>query len=242
MNKNYFKITLLLLIVVVFACEKENGKPEDNEITGKDTASLIIEIQNTSNCSDVVKIKAILLGYSEVELASSPLRNGGFKLTLPQTVDDKYLYEREWFAELTVSDPKAKIAFIQICGYSTAGAIVGYFDLIGGGTQTYSWGEYVYADRDFTVTGECIHYFENEVRTYNYNYSFKKGWNIRYGTFCYNSRVEDRTTEKPSNVNVKWEWRYNKKSAVIKEHRKSLSSDRKHSLTTYCRHKFVNIK
>jgi len=191
---NHTVVVIVVAVLVLSACKK----PDDNETTGKDTVSRIIEIQNIPNSSDVVTIKAIL---GNVELASCPFKNGGFKLTLPPIIDDKYLYEwREYLT--TASDPKAKIVRnIGIYGYSSAGiSPIGYVNLRSVNYCCCS-GDYVYADRDFTVIGKDSVYDDyNSVYTVDYNCYFKKGWNILY--HCNGKH----TTEKPFDVEFKWKY------------------------------------
>jgi len=194
---NYTALVVVATILFLAACKKENGKPNDNEIAEKDTVSRIIELQNIPNSSDIVTIKAFL---DNELLASFPLQNGGFKLTLPQTVEGKYLQEGNWWSgdeSITVSDPNAKTAYLGICGYSSAGlSPIGYVDLRGVGNDIYYYGYYIYADRDFTVIRNSEYA--------NINFSFKKGWNICYSYYI--GRTHYNTTEKPSKVELKWEY------------------------------------
>ena len=201
---NYLVVTTFALSALLIACQRENN--DENDGTANNTDSFVIEatnvinsIDNTLSVKDIATVKAFLYSpYNDSYdiIATGKCENGGFKLILPNPVDNKLLtvgnnpYPIKW-----VSDSKAKISGLgafQIIAYDNAGNIIGGLHYCYGGEDVY--GYYVYVDRNFTIIGGPDWDY--------WNCTFNKGWNIIYAH-------DEYTTQKPSGVDVRWYYQDN---------------------------------
>ena len=196
-------VAVLIITVILAACENDEPKI-DNYLEIEATG---IEI---GNC-DVATAKArihTLIGYPdaeepywvEYELASVKFENGGFKMRLPATIPDEYLWTKSTFEGFTLSDSQAKIGTFSVDAYNSDGKCVGAL-----GVQGEKWNiEYVYADRSFTEKGKLEYDANNKPYIFGAEFecSYKKGWNIIYSTAI--EMIVTRTTEKPINEDFRW--------------------------------------
>lgn len=194
----------MVLAMLSYQCRKT---PRDG---GDETSNVLsIVANNLINGNDrIVTVKAVVDLYDswdEEVIATGKYQNNGFRITLPPVIDNKYLYlfSEEFEGEnwIKISDPNAKVGGMWLSAYNNKDKEIGYFYLFGLSTRYSVDAIYLYADRNFTVTGRyeypCGEYEE-------YNCSFKKGWNILYfveENFNYNFTV---TTQKPTGVDIEW--------------------------------------
>ena len=170
---------------------------------GENEKDFVIEVTNViGSSSGVVTVKALEWIFDDV-IASAEYKNKGFKLTLPNTMQSKYLqYDvSEYFDVLPsmVSDKNAKVSEVYLLAYNNAGDVIGGFDMSDEGMDFYVFATYYYADRDFTIKGID----NSEDYDVEWNCTFKKGWNIMY---WYEDDGWDElyTTQKPSGINLQW--------------------------------------
>jgi hypothetical protein len=194
--------------------KKENGGGGGGGGGGEGTSAVIEVTSVIGNTDNIATVKALIIvdehpdgywiGYNA---ASAPFKNGGFKLNLSTSaVPAKYLEtaESEFCIEgsIIISNKNALVGVLTIVAYNSAGEEIGeiyigelYIE------DEYYWAEYIYADRDFTIKGV----FKGEEYYDKFDCSFKKGWNIIYGTSQKNENDEYfTTTQKPSEAKVKW--------------------------------------
>jgi len=146
-------------------------------------------------------VRAIVYDEEEVILAKVPYQNGGFKMTLPATVDASLLYsmsdEEDAPEGIIFSDPN-----VRACAVDCFGAYKNeeYFDdliQISVNILTFSMTQsmYMYADRDVTITGTVED--EEEGMTVTYSVNMKKGWNVVYMSMNFMTDTITLTTTPP---------------------------------------------
>jgi len=205
LRKDYLLTAVLLLMTAFVSCKKD---PVSGSSSSNDDASIInATVVNGDDYNGYIATVKAMTGYEddddwyEYELVSGKYANGGFKLTLPATVSDKYLWDITDAFEFddfqgTISDPKAKIVGMWTEAYDKNDEDIGefycekYYD-------SDNWMEYVYVDRNVTIKGYDDEYGDE------YDCSFTKGWNIMYIIIATNYEWT-YTTTKPSGINYKW--------------------------------------
>ena len=127
------------------------------------------------------------------------------ELNFPATIPDEYLGEYFWHNSaniipegVIISEPQVKVGFISVLAFNSADNSIGSFLLcnVGININNLWYVDYIYVDRDFTVTGSS----KNGLV---FDCSFEKGLNIRYYTPLSKGKY---TTQKPSDE--VFEWRY----------------------------------
>ena len=186
------------------------NKDDDPIVSGAFDGVITAQVENGNIYNNLVKrVTASLWDDDddvEVVLASAPYANGGFTLTLPQTVDAKFLWpfdDDEFGPDVHISDKDAQTTYVSdVEAYSSSSGDfddydqVGYFnfykDVFDGnevtetGTYSYAYAMFMYADRDVNIAGTETSSETYEGVTYTYiarwSVSLKKGWNIVYDT------------------------------------------------------------
>ena len=137
------------------------------------------------------------------EIASTNYSNGGFTLTLPAVLDDKFLYTFEEYGNIKVSDENAKISDFEggARGYDSNNEMIHRIDLVGKNNDLFTFVFFVYADRDVTITGS----HERECgSSETLNVSLKRGWNRVYSTAKYTENVSKYEISTKSVSGLKW--------------------------------------
>jgi hypothetical protein len=201
--KKHFVLLLTTIVAMVGISSTCGGDPVPDDQGDTDPKIVALHVYNGS--SNIVTAKALIDSYTtgdEVVVATCKYENNGFNLTLPKTISDEHLYEIGEFEyeTITVSDPKAKVGGIWIEGYNAKDKYIGEFYYYGASSKYYASSGTLYSDRNFTLKGQ----FNEYGYIFEYNCSFKQGWNILY-------YVEERfgnkttvTTQKPADVNMNW--------------------------------------
>ena len=218
-NLIYLMTVVLLLMAVFASCKKDRSGGGDGN---NGNASVInAAVVNGNDYNGTIFTVKMFIGYyyDAYVVASGKYENGGFKLTLPETVPcveniTDYCFDKDIFDEVegTISDPKANImSDLEIFAFDSQGEKIGDFSCEGGGYfDSYTWIEYVYVDRNCIV--KCYEYYNGEYidEKYDYDCSFTKGWNIVYVSEKDSPHLYERfyTTTKPSGVNYKWYYYY----------------------------------
>jgi hypothetical protein len=173
-------LIIAVLVAIAFAsCKK------DDDFTPLVNNTITAQVEKGKDYNSVfssVKVKIYYLEYyngnyfslpdSDYFEAASDYVNGGFSLTLPETLEARCLMP---IANLLYFDSGAKISdrsargiYTTIEGYDKDGKYVDDFIY----RTPRTTGDFWYVDRDVKITGED---------NYNlYNMDLKKGWNIVY--------------------------------------------------------------
>jgi hypothetical protein len=162
--------------------------------------AFIIDAKNVVNGSaKIVTVEATVWGKDDDFVAtSSPYKNNAFTLALASVPSKYLLYVEQYFevgSGVTISDRQAKVAMLEILAYDNRKDMLGDFYL-----EDIADDEnvaiYFYSNKDFTMKG--TYEDEEEDMVWQYDCTFKKGWNMIYwvGTLT--------TTTKPSGIDFKW--------------------------------------
>ena len=184
------------LLISAMACTAllaTSCKDEEEKEPGSSPVSTI-----TASVGDIdVDTVKVLVWFEEegnmVVLQSAPYANGGFSMTLPGSVDAKYLesmFEEGRMMSLNISNRSVKAAWADIYGYNSevGGGSFYYEKRVGQGEEeeVVVYADLVYVDGDVVVTGTEARREEEGDRTYSwtttYSVSLKKGWNFLYET------------------------------------------------------------
>ena len=190
------KLNLLVLAAFMFAgCEKEEFPLKSNIITakvekGKDYQSEFSSVKVLLYRYSYVGIHYVTTENDSYEAASSSYIDGGFSLTLPETVDYNSLMPLAnlfWYGSgVSVSNSSARGFEIEIKGYDKNGVFVDNFEYKS--SKGNVKGRFIYVDRDVTIT--------NADGLNMYNLNLKKGWNMYYYRnygYGYKSGISSKT-------------------------------------------------
>lgn len=211
-----------------FSFEDDPDSPEDpGEDPGENPGpgnTLTVNATVEGGNSSIKKVKAIIYGeYGDKELANVAYSNNKFNLTLPATVESRYLESIDYELDteyFIVSDENTKVGgafFAAFDNYNEIGEFENYAII----KDTDTEGDavaclYVYVDKNCTIKGEHIeNYTQNGVTykiTEKWDASFKKGWNCLYyrlyakinSNYTQYTETDTYTTTKPSGVTLKW--------------------------------------
>lgn len=195
-------IVCLFTVVAISSCKKD----DDGETipSGSIRNTITVTIGNGyDDIIDSVKAETWDVG-NHIVLAKTEYKNGGFTITLPDSVSSQYLpslFGDEIPEGITASNGNVKSAGVRLYAYKSD-IRENYFRLRSG-----DWnGGLVYIDGDSYITGTSTDYMEEEDYTIIsiYSLNLKKGWNIVYEreTRTENSVTYERTTAAPAGA--KW--------------------------------------
>ena len=145
-------------------------------------------------------------------IATGKYASNGFKLTLPSTVNGKYLFGFDDVADwIKASDPSATVGYIDwFIAYDGSSNMMGSFDYYGESQTVSALGMYMYASKSLNITGSTTKYNEEYGVnvTYQYDYTLKKGWNTVYTVMTYEDSgiLLVETNKKPSGVTLSWSY------------------------------------
>jgi len=139
---------------------------------------------------DVDNVKlSFWTGKERIVIATGNLKNGGFTIDLPKTIDSKYLEsvtDFKWETPVTFSNNKAKILTdylynsTYVLSYNKNDDFITRIGIFSvneyGETGDYSV-KHVYADSDVNISGTGKDQYGKE---YIYSLILKMGWNIVY--------------------------------------------------------------
>ncbi|GHT51274.1 hypothetical protein AGMMS49982_08270 [Bacteroidia bacterium] len=208
--KNVFLLAAMAVSAGFVGCNKED---EGESADGGSKADGSFEIKVTVNTTDITTADSVIFELTKevngnvtyVQLAKGTYIEGVLTITLPATVDDKYLSSEPPPEGVTVSgdDPNGK-------GFNTKGILPIYAYKNGERVGRFGYGDetveasflYVYGSGSSgTMKGPST---ENG-RHYLFDITMKKGWNM---LFNYYDDTETHTyhitTTEPSGRNLKW--------------------------------------
>ena len=198
------------------SCNKDDD-PFKDLVSGAFDGVITAQVENGNAYNNLVKRVGIGTweGWNQEQgidiftvFASAPYANGGFTLTLPQTVEAEFLSpwdddDDEFYSDLKISDKNAQImGMAEFGAYSSTSSDFDDYDRVGWihfgkeefdgnygtGTGTYNYARalFVYADRDVAMVGTVTWSDTWDGVTYTqiekHSVSLKKGWNIMYFT------------------------------------------------------------
>ena len=219
MKKVFLLIGSLFLVASIMSVSCKKDK--------KDDGSFVVEAKNVIDDDyDIATVAGLVEGEEdEDEIASAPYKNNGFKMELPATVANKYLWMMNEEGDLDdiISDDNAKITTLYLAAMDSDKDYIGEFYYEDEGNDYYAAALYLYADRDFTIKGTIEEYYAEDDDYYNVKFdcTFKKGWNVIYYVED-NEWDESYTTKKPSDINLKWYlsgWDYDKTPSTSPKHK-----------------------
>ena len=194
----------IISTAALFAALSFTGCENNSKNGGSLTINAKVEDGNSIN-NFVDEVYAI--DYSqEIIIASAPYKNGGFKITLPEKIDERLLFQiTDYFEEeidggVKVSNKYASITNINhFAGYKNNEDVFAFY-LEGGNSEKHVTVFYFYVDTDVQIIGA----FEPEwwFQPIKYNMNLKKGWNTVYYIYK-GGGIDTRTTQKPD-IDLKW--------------------------------------
>ena len=186
MKKLLKKLALLPLFcgfILTSACsnDDENSNDNNNDIpTSWFDGTITATVVNGNDYNDLIYRVVARICCCFGETTSGSWSNGGFTLTLPATLDSRYL--ADWFENeenIVMSDRNARMnRELDLRAYNSDGEEVGDFMLSKEDGDKFVWVFFVYTDRDVTITGTTN---DSEIQLI-YNLSLKRGWNRVYIT------------------------------------------------------------
>ena len=193
----------MTVVATFVACKKESSDDY-----------FVIDIQNVLGETEGITTVNAFCQYQvsdkwkEDTLAKAKFNDNGFRMLLPNPPQSKYLAKISPADWVKISDQNAKtLSDIFFLAYNSSGEM-GFFFLEGGDYNTFVDAWYIYADRDFTVSGKYEGSQYNIKVYYEYNCTFKRGWNIRYGVIYRYDDVSISliTTQKPADIPLSWKF------------------------------------
>lgn len=181
MKKVFFTLAVFVCTATIFAaCNKDED--EGSAVTINATVE-----DGASYATSIDDVKAVISdGDSLLFVASGNYTNGGFSLTLPKSVDEKYLsvLNADMPEGITISDSTVKGSGVNFYGYKS-GEIVGIFQNGKMENEMFTADEsYIFVDGNISISGSS-----NETEDLlgalinvkiNYDLTLKKGWNLVY--------------------------------------------------------------
>jgi hypothetical protein len=181
------KKAIFTLAAFIFAATIFTGCNKDEDEGSAVTINATVE-DGASYATSIDDVKAIIEDGDSILFvaASGNYTNGGFSLTLPKSVDVKYLsvMDTDMPEGITISDSKVKGSGVNFYGYKS-GEIVGMFQNGKMENEMFTAVEsYIFVDGNITISGsssetEDLLGMPITVKT-NYNLKLKKGWNLVY--------------------------------------------------------------
>jgi hypothetical protein len=133
--------------------------------------------------SSIDTVKAVVdINNVYFTIASEKYNNGGFTISLPQTVDDKYLEKMttDMPEGITINDSQVKGCGIELKGYKSNQALGIFQYTLTNDADAGNEGAYVYVDKNVTITGSYSESLLGATIKVVYDLSLKKGWNLAY--------------------------------------------------------------
>ncbi|GHT51259.1 hypothetical protein AGMMS49982_08210 [Bacteroidia bacterium] len=203
--KNVFLLAAMAVSAGFVGC---NNEDDGESAGGGSKADGSFEIKATVSTEGVTTADSVTLEIERGEvLAKGTYVNGVLTITLPATLDSKYLSPIGNLGEgVTVSDPQTKWyeddddAIIYAWKNGTK---VGDFEY---GYEAGTAGPF-YVDKDVTITGTSTNTSGDWTLITNYSVSLKKGWNIVvFPDWSENATAKTNTRTKTTTIpqGLKW--------------------------------------
>ena len=181
------KKTIFTLAALIFAATIFTGCNKDEDEGSTVIINATVD-DGASYNSSIDEVKAVISHGDTVifVVASGSYTNGGFSLTLPKSIDGKYLepMDTDIPEGVTTSNPKVKGCGVNFYGYKS-GEIVGMLQNGKNDDVTYAAAEsYIFVDNNTSINGSSTETSDLmgmpiTIKT-NYELTLKKGWNLVY--------------------------------------------------------------
>ena len=167
----------------------------------KEEKGFVIEAKNVADgSSEIATVKGrVYIGEDEKTIASAKYNNGGFKLTLPYSVDG------------ITKD----LTRLWIDGFDNSANDIGFFSCSAFKMNEYYYSlnyNYVIRDMHYTYEYEYVSDYDGFLVKSTYDCNYTKGWNIDYTQQVSDEvnkiRTFTTTTNKPAGVNFTWNFLY----------------------------------
>ena len=199
MNKtNLYFIGLLIAAMLFVSCNDDDDKKDDETLTS-------IEATVSGVPSEVKDVRLIL----HSEDVSQVLKNvefsaGKFKIELPQTVPDEYLFKFNvsFRPGVVISDPNALVSWeISLNGFdgsSENANRIGWFFYRNQANTARLF--LAYANSDFSIIGEYSEEDDGNTNNFKFDMRFKKGWNKLFLVYTPSTRTESWSMIEPAGL------------------------------------------
>jgi len=208
--KRFVLLPLFCGLLLTTACTEqyENDNGIDNGYYNGDdngngdtpfNRTITAVVENGNNYNDIISTVAITLWDYDGRphtIATGTWSNGGFTITLPETLNTALLYPIFYDTpqDLNISDPSARWRDVWVRAYDEQQRNRGQFSYWSGDDDAYSGLYLFYVDRDVTITGTQPYfndsdYGEPTIGGYEvWNVQLRAGWNRIYVT----RKIEER--------------------------------------------------
>jgi len=191
MKKSIFFAAILIAALGFTGCGGSDKNGGSLKITAK--------VENGANYNNLVdEVRAVQsVSGDDITIATAPYKNGGFKITLPEKIDERLLRPTIMPTGVTVSNTNVKTTALY--GFGAYKSNIFVDALVQFNVELYpqelTLAAYLYVDADVKITG--AHALET------YDCDLKKGWNTVYGIQNFIARSMKYTTKKPK-IDLKW--------------------------------------
>jgi hypothetical protein len=187
--KSFSGMKRILVVLTVFVCTATifaACNKEEDEVNAV-TINATVE-EGASYATSIDDVKAVIADGDSIlfVVASGNYTNGGFSLTLPKSIDGKYLsaMDTDMPEGIKISDSKVKGCSVGFNGYKS-GEIVGMFQNGKIEDEMFTATEsYLFVDGNIKISGSSTETSDLmgtpiTLKT-NYDLTLKKGWNLAY--------------------------------------------------------------
>jgi len=183
MKKLLKKLALLPLfcgLVLTSACSNDDENGNGNDIpTSWFDGTITATVVNGNDYNDLIsRVGAVTRANNSLEtIATSAWSSGGFTITLPETLESRFLWsiesEFEDMPHVIISDRNARISSAEIEAFDDQNNVVGVFMNIREDENLFVMTILAYADRDVSQIG-------SDGYDQTWNLSLRRGWNKIY--------------------------------------------------------------
>ena len=201
-------IIACLAVTTIFSGCNDKENPKDDDLATSTVKTITAQVEGGSNLnSKIDEVRAFadyLSGSSWIdeEIAKGSFANGGFTITLPDNLADKFLEVCNFPEGINVSDKTVKrteeVWFLAYKG----GEPVGRFWYESDNSEAMP----VFVDGNVEITGTVSEKDIDGTWNRTYSLSLKTGWNLIYFTYSYDesSKIGTTTTTTKDPGGLKW--------------------------------------
>jgi len=184
MKKLLKKLALLPLFcgfILTSACSNDDENGNDIPTSWFD-GTITATVVNGNDYNDLIsRVEAVTWANNSREtIATGAWSSGGFTITLPATLESRFLWsiesEFEDMPHVTISDRNARISDTEIEAFDDQNNVVGVFMNIREDENLFVMTILAYADRDVSLIGTD----EGDGYRQTWNLSLRRGWNKIY--------------------------------------------------------------
>jgi len=186
------------VMIFVSSC----GDDEDKDDKDGSFTSIDVTLQGVS--PDVKEVRLIVFSGNTQVLKTAAFSNEKFRIDLPETVSDNYLYkfDSRFSPGVVVSNPDAlmssEIGLVCYDGSGENANRIGWF-VFRNEAETAVL-SLTYAKSDFTIKGEHSEQDGDRTNNFKFDLSLKKGWNKIYLVNTLSTRTESYSMVEPAGL------------------------------------------